>query len=112
MVLILLLLEYPLGHIRTGVLDGVDGCVLILLLLEYPLGRSEPGNADVYLYVLILLLLEYPLGQYPELCFVHPGHGLNPSFTGIPSRAVSLVFYHEINSGLNPSFTGIPTRAA
>ena len=86
-VLILLLVEYPFGHIRYNEDNYSIGGVLILLLVEYPFGQAARLNLSLEINdslnpsfsgisfrtlkkallqrtigVLILLLVEYPFG--------------------------------------------------
>ena len=79
-------MKYPLGHDDKKYYEDLFS-VLILLLMEYPLGLNDIDfNADVDELVLILLLLEYPLGATIEGQSLGLSR-LNPSFAGIPARA-------------------------
>ena len=60
-VLILVLVEVPIGDMQKGVGEPID-MVLILVLVEVPIGERKGLIYDYSHWVLILVLVEVPIG--------------------------------------------------
>ena len=56
-------MDYGLGHDEQQSLDVFSYAVLILVLLEYDLGHQRDYDHQQVPQVLILVLMEYGLGQ-------------------------------------------------
>ena len=95
-VLILLVMEYPLGLSTQKSIRPLPR-VLILLVMEYPLGQRMSSKNNIYYHVLILLVMEYPLGLVICLSNNPKTACLNPSCNGISSRTVEIDNQRIIN---------------
>ena len=81
--------------------------VLILVLMEYALWDVITGIKDFTLSVLILVLMEYALWEKCKVTCSLNTIGLNPCFNGICSLRRRKVALKDKTECLNPCFTGI-----
>ncbi len=135
LVLILVLMEYGLGHqgkwYKGWKIESLNPCfngiwsrtkkkffsksakkdVLILVLMEYGLGRNLRQINEAQRLVLILVLMEYGLGPRRRSdSRIHEWIRLNPCFNGIWSRTMRFLLPLDWMKCLNPCFNGIWSR--